>query len=216
VAIAAVQLARGALGAGASILMSDVFFAWRDKTGFALRIERLEVACGEKILLIGPSGSGKSTLLSLLCGIVVPRAGVIQVLGTDMAQLSGAARDRFRAAHFGIIFQMFNLLPYLSILDNVLLPLRFAPERRARAAAVAGTEEREGRRLLAGLGLDVEALSDGSTAELSVGQQQRVAAARALIGGPEIILADEPTSALDRARQHGHRRSLLPAALACA
>ena len=89
----------------------------------------------ERLLLIGPSGSGKSTFLSLLCGILAPQSGRIEVLGTDITKLGASARDGFRAEHFGIIFQMFNLLPYGTVIDNVLLPLRFAPSRRQRAAA---------------------------------------------------------------------------------
>ena len=122
------------------------------------------------------------------------------MLTADMAKLSARARDRFRAEHIGIIFQMFNLLPYGTVLDNVLLPLSFAPSRRTRAAK-RGSVRGEARRLLSALGLE-EALFDGPpAATLSVGQQQRVAAARALIGAPEIVLADEPTSALDAGRQ---------------
>ena len=113
------------------------------------------------------------------------------MLGTDLGGLTGAARDRFRAEQFGILFQMFNLLPYLSAVDNVLLPLGFAPERRGRA----GPGDGEARRLLARLG--VAEVADEPAASLSVGQQQRVAAARAMIGAPPIVVADEPTSALD-------------------
>ena len=103
-------------------------------------MERFDVARGESVLLTGPSGSGKSTLLSLLCGVLAPSEGSISILGTDITRLSAAARDRFRAEHFGIIFQMFNLLPYLSILDNVLLPLSFRP-----GATAAGGRERPHR-----------------------------------------------------------------------
>lgn len=126
-----------------------------------------------------------------MCGVIAPSSGRVDVLGTDLGALGGAARDRFRADRFGILFQMFNLLPYLSALDNVLLPLGFAPERRVRA----GSGDAEARRLLARLG--VAEVADQPAASLSVGQQQRVAAARAMIGAPPIVVADEPTSALD-------------------
>ncbi len=175
--------------------LSGVRFAWPGPRKFAIRIEDFKLSPGSKTLLVGPSGSGKSTLLSLLCGIVVPQIGQISILGTDIAALSNAARDRFRAEHIGVIFQMFNLLPYGSVLDNVLLPLSFSPDRRARVAH-GGDARQEAGRILGGLGLD-SALFDGPAAALSVGQQQRVAAARALIGTPELIVADEPTSALD-------------------
>src|SRR5262249_37026692 len=151
-------------------------------------IDSFALPARQRVLLIGPSGTGKSTFLSLLCGIVAPSAGELEVLGTDLRSLSNAARDRFRAEHFGIIFQMFNLLPYGSILDNVMLPLSFA-RKRAERAALDGPAEEEARRLLLSLGLDASELDGQSAASLSVGQQQRVAAARALIGGPELIVA---------------------------
>jgi putative ABC transport system ATP-binding protein len=182
------------------VSMSGVRFRWRGPKGFSLSIEDFTLRPRERVLLVGPSGTGKSTFLSLLCGIVTPQAGRLNVLGTDMTALSGSARDRFRAEHFGVIFQMFNLLPYGSILDNVLLPLSFAKQRRERASTHGGAEA-EALRLLTSLGLDAKELEGLSAASLSVGQQQRVAAARALIGGPELIVADEPTSALDRDRQ---------------
>ncbi len=182
------------------VRMSGIRFRWPGARTFSLAIDDFALPRGQRVLLVGPSGAGKSTFLSLLCGIVTPSAGRLEVLGTDVTRLSNSARDRFRAEHFGIIFQMFNLLPYGSILDNVLLPLSFARARRARAAA-KGTAEAEAMRLLASLGLDAAELEGHSAANLSVGQQQRVAAARALIGGPELIVADEPTSALDRDRQ---------------
>lgn len=182
------------------VRMSGVRFSWRGARAFSLAIDDFALAANERVLLVGPSGAGKSTFLSLLCGIVTPSAGRLDVLGTDIAALSSAARDHFRAEHFGIIFQMFNLLPYGSILDNVLLPLSFARKRRERASR-NGPVEAEAQRLLASLGLDPAELDGLSAASLSVGQQQRVAAARALIGCPELIVADEPTSALDRGRQ---------------
>ena len=185
------------------IEMSDVSFTWpsagSEVEQFGISIDRFALTPGSRTLLLGPSGSGKSTFLSLLCGIAAPERGAIRVLGTDITQLKSGPRDRFRAEHIGIIFQMFNLLPYGSLVDNVLLPLSFAAARRRRAA-LDGTTETEALRLLGELGLS-EAQCRGPAAALSVGQQQRVAVARALIGSPEIIVADEPTSALDKTRQ---------------
>ena len=180
--------------------MSGVRFSWRGRRAFSLSVDDFGLRARERVLLVGPSGAGKSTFLSLLCGIVTPQGGELDVLGTDTARLSSSGRDHFRSEHFGIIFQMFNLLPYGSILDNVLLPLSFAKKRAERARRKGGADA-EALRLLTSLGLDLQELDGLSTASLSVGQQQRVAAARALIGGPELIVADEPTSALDRDRQ---------------
>lgn len=165
-----------------------------------MSINDFTIERGERLLLIGPSGGGKSTLLSLLAGIVTPQTGTVEILGTDLSKLSGPARDTFRAEHFGIIFQMFNLLPYGTVIDNVLLPLSFSKSRRETVARTS-TPQAEAARLLKSLGLVPEQISKHRASSLSVGQQQRVAAARALIGGPELIVADEPTSALDRASQ---------------
>ncbi|MFO1169879.1 MAG: ABC transporter ATP-binding protein [Hyphomicrobiaceae bacterium] len=178
-----------------AVRMHGISYRWSGKGSFALDISDFALSRGERLLLLGPSGSGKSTLLSLMTGIVSPQAGEVDVLGAGLNKLGSAARDRFRAEHFGIVFQMFNLLPYGRVIDNVLLPLSFAPRRKARVTAL-GTPENEARRLLDALGLGDE-LHDRPAAQLSVGQQQRVAVARALVGTPEIIVADEPTSALD-------------------
>jgi putative ABC transport system ATP-binding protein len=182
------------------VRMSGIRFRWPGPRGFSLSIDDFAMPSGERVLLVGPSGTGKSTFLSLLCGIIAPNAGTLDVLGTDMAKLSNSARDHFRAEHFGIIFQMFNLLPYGSVIDNVMLPLSFAGERAKRASR-HGPAVLEAARLLKSLGLDTAELAGLSAADLSVGQQQRVAAARALIGAPELIVADEPTSSLDGNRQ---------------
>jgi putative ABC transport system ATP-binding protein len=155
------------------------------------------------VFLRGPSGSGKSTLLGLVGGVLVPRRGTVRLLGTDLTQLSAGARDRFRGEHLGFVFQMFNLIPYLSVLENVVLPSRFSPERARRIPG--GDTQAEATRLLAALGLAEPGLLARDVTELSIGQQQRVAAARALLGRPAIIVADEPTSALD----HDSRESFL-------
>lgn len=151
---------------------------------------------GETALLLGESGSGKSTLLSLICGTVLPQEGIVEVAGTNVCKLSGGLRDRFRAEQIGIIFQQFNLLPFGTVEDNIVLPLGFAPERRSRA----GNARETAAYLVRSLGLP-EPLLSARASTLSVGQQQRVAVARALIGRPPIIIADEPTSALDAGSQ---------------
>jgi putative ABC transport system ATP-binding protein len=165
-----------------AIRVESLRFAWPGHPP-VLDIDRFTLARGEKLFLRGPSGSGKSTLLGLIAGVLSPETGMIEVLGHDMAKLSAAKRDRVRADHLGVIFQMFNLVPYLSVTGNVTLPLHFSPARRK---AVGAHPDEEARRLL-----------DRRVSDLSVGQQQRVAAARALMGGPDIVIADEPTSALD-------------------
>lgn len=175
--------------------LKDVRFRWPGRTSFALSVSDFSVAPGETVLLLGESGSGKSTLLSLVCGTVSADAGTVRVAGTDVSELSGGQRDRFRAETIGMIFQQFNLLPFGSVLDNILLPLRFAPDRRARVTDMRA----EARDLCTGLGLPDLLSAKAST--LSVGQQQRVAVARAMIGRPPIIIADEPTSALDETSQ---------------
>jgi putative ABC transport system ATP-binding protein len=152
--------------------------------------------------LRGASGSGKSTLLSLLAGVLLPTAGRLQLLGQDLARLSGPARDRLRADHLGVVFQQFNLLSWLSARDNVTLALRFSARRRVQA------RPGETEHLLGAMGL-AEPLWRRPAAQLSVGQQQRVAAARALIGRPDLVLADEPTSALDEDARDAFMRLLL-------
>jgi len=177
-----------------ALALDDVRFRWPGRSSFALSVPEFRMAQSESVLLLGESGSGKSTLLSLICGIVAADSGRVSVGGTDIATLRAGARDRFRAERIGVIFQQFNLLPYASVSDNILLPLRFAPERRKRAAP----DEAAG--LCSALGLP-DGITGTTAGRLSVGQQQRVAVARALIGQPPLIVADEPTSALDAATQ---------------
>jgi putative ABC transport system ATP-binding protein len=180
-----------------SVEIRDVSFAWRGRTSFSLAIPELSVSAGEKLFLLGESGSGKSTLLSLICGINTPDLGSVAVDNVVLSDLKPAARDKFRAEHIGVIFQMFNLLPYASPLENILLPLSFAPARRAQVTHA----KNEALRLATALGLPEDLVSQAHTTELSIGQQQRVAAARALIGKPKLIIADEPTSSLDASTQ---------------
>jgi len=154
----------------------------------------ISVAEGEFLVLLGPSGSGKSTLLALLAGIMTAEKGSVRVLGTELSSLRG--RDRFRVEHVGFIFQQFNLVPYLSVVQNVLLPCRFSARRAKRATEAHGSPVDAAIHLLDAMGLGA-GLRGRKATELSVGQQQRAAAARALIGAPELIVADEPTSSLD-------------------
>ncbi|HEX4986426.1 MAG TPA: ABC transporter ATP-binding protein [Burkholderiales bacterium] len=184
-----------------AIELSAVRFAWKRGAADVLDIESLRVARGERVFVRGASGSGKSTLLGLIGGVSVPGGGRLDVLGRDIGAMSGAARDSFRADHVGFIFQMFNLIPYLSVIENVCLPCGFSPRRCERACGVSASIRAEARRLLEHLDMADAALLRKPATELSVGQQQRVAAARALIGAPEIVIADEPTSALDADRR---------------
>jgi putative ABC transport system ATP-binding protein len=180
--------------------LRDVRFAYR-RSRYELQIPWLEVVSGEKVFLHGPSGSGKTTLLGVLAGVLPAQSGVVKILGQDLRLLSGAKRDAFRGEHIGFIFQMFNLIPYLSVAQNICLPCRLH----------GGRMERLGRRDPAQAASDMAArlgigeLLRERVLDLSVGQQQRVAAARALIGQPELVIADEPTSALDA----DHRDSFL-------
>lgn len=185
----------------AVVELSGVRFSWSKASPFVIDIGSLRVAHGERVFLRGPSGCGKSTLLSLLAGVITPMEGAIRVLGQNVGALGSAARDRFRADHIGFIFQMFNLIPYLSVVENVCLPCGFSRRRRERAGREGGTAQAEAVRLLEHLDMGDAAVLRRPVTELSVGQQQRVAAARALIGAPELVIADEPTSSLDADRR---------------
>ena len=180
------------------IELNNLRYRWQGQSQDTLAIAELQVAQGKHLFIRGASGSGKTTLLNLLAGILKPASGSLTLLGQALHNMNPAARDRFRADHMGVIFQQFNLLPYLSVRENVQLPCHFSARRKQRAGDVGGATER----LLEHLGLD-RSLWQRAVTELSVGQQQRVAVARALIGSPEILIADEPTSALDTDTRDG-------------
>ena len=185
--------------------LSGLRYRWPGAAADTLNLGALTLQRGETVFLRGPSGCGKSTLLALAAGVLLPQAGQCALLGQAWGSLGAGARDRRRADHVGYIFQQFNLLPYLSVIDNVRLPLRFSRRRAAQAAASSADAAAE---LLAHAGL-ARALWRAPAAHLSVGQQQRVAAARALIGAPEVVIADEPTSALDEALRQAFMALLL-------
>lgn len=173
--------------------IENLRFRWSGQASWQIDIPKFTLAATERVFLKGASGCGKSTLLGLVAGINTADEGTLRILDTDLTVLKGAERDAFRADNLGYIFQQFNLLPYLSVLDNITLPCRFSKRRKARAGV---NLQQEAERLLDALALPKACLSKPVT-ELSIGQQQRVAAARALIGKPALLLADEPTSALD-------------------
>lgn len=183
----------------------NLLFQWPQAKMPCLKIRQLQIAAGEKVFLHGASGSGKSTLLALIGGIVPIQSGSIVLHGTDLGALRAHARDAFRARHLGIVFQSFNLLPYLSALENIALAYGFSAPRKA---ALGAQPEACVRELAHALDLSDHELAQKAHT-LSVGQQQRVACARALIGNPALILADEPTSALDAKRQNAFLTLLL-------
>lgn len=181
-----------------AVEIADLTFAYRPGKP-VLDIRALRVERGRRVFLFGPSGSGKTTLLGILAGVLDVQEGSVRVLERELARMSGAQRDTFRAVHIGYIFQMFNLIPYLSVLENITLPARLNRERRARVER--GGESLDGAARRLATHLEIEELLTTPVTELSVGQQQRVAAARALLGAPELVIADEPTSALDADRR---------------
>jgi putative ABC transport system ATP-binding protein len=191
------------------ISLRQVRYRWPRAEADCLDIEALHVAAGSTVFLHGPSGCGKSTLLGLLAGVLVAGHGTVEVMGRDWAALPASRRDALRADHLGVIFQQFNLLPYLSVVDNVLLACRFSSARAARAAR-DGSAADAAQALLRKVELPAASWHKPA-GELSVGQQQRVAAARALIGAPELVIADEPTSALDAALRDAFMDLLLGA-----
>jgi putative ABC transport system ATP-binding protein len=188
--------------------LSDLRFRWPDGP-VLLEIDEFELAAGERVFLRGPSGSGKSTLLGLIAGVHVPESGHVCLLGHDLGAMRASERDRLRGSELGYVFQQFNLVPYLTVLENVLLPLTFSVTRRVRTERL-GPPGAQARALLSALGLEQQ-LADRTPRSLSVGQQQRVAVARALLGQPQLLICDEPTSALDTAARDGFLELLIRA-----
>lgn len=187
-----------------AIQLNKVCFTWPKQDTPTLLIDDLKIPVQQHVFIKGPSGSGKSTLLSLLTGIITPQSGSITVLNQPLERLTASKRDQFRAHHIGYIFQQFNLLPYLSVIENVLLPCRFSPLRSQKTKTSDLPLIEQAKRLLQRLHLP-KSVFERPISDLSIGQQQRVAAARALIGQPQIIIADEPTSALD----HDNRQAFI-------
>ncbi len=175
-----------------ALVISNLRFAYPTKPDL-LAIPGLTIARGARVFIFGPSGSGKTTLLGIIAGVLSATTGEVRVLEHELTHMSGVQRDAFRGVHLGYIFQLFNLIPYLDVFANITLPCRLHAERRKRlgARSLADTA----RDLTTRLGIDH--LRNANVTTLSVGQQQRVAAARALLGAPELLIADEPTSALD-------------------
>ena len=171
--------------------LRDVSFRYAKTSPEVLRIPDFTLDHGQKLFMFGPSGSGKTTMLGLIGGLFLPLRGDVTVLGQNISKMSADDRDKFRAREVGFIFQVFNLVPYLSVVDNVTLPCVFG----RRVSSGFKSSRQEALFLLEQLGIGATASKDVN--RLSIGQQQRVAAARALIGSPGLIIADEPTSALD-------------------
>jgi putative ABC transport system ATP-binding protein len=178
-----------------ALSLSQLSHAWPNRPAL-FDITRLTVSQGEHLFIQGPSGCGKSTLLSLLAGVQPPQSGDCEVLGFNMATLSPVQRDRLRGEHMGVVFQQFNLLPYLDVQSNALLPTRLFASRAKASAAHWGSPLQQAKALADRLKLPPQVWHQ-PVHQLSVGQQQRVAAVRALMGSPRLLIADEPTSALD-------------------
>ena len=179
-----------------TIHLDSVRFYWSKVADFKIYIPKLEIGRGEKVLLLGESGSGKTTLLSLICGFLSPISGDIFLNEQKLNDLKANKKDQFRSDNIGIIFQQFNLLPYANVIDNITLPLYFSKNRDSRV-----TNHREtALNLCRSLQLSESTIAMQAN-KLSVGQQQRVAVARALIGNPSLVIADEPTSSLDASTQ---------------
>jgi len=175
------------------IKVENVKFKYPSSSRLILDIPTFELKRGEKLFLYGPSGCGKTTFLEVIAGINNPLDGVVKVLNQNITELNSSQKDQFRADNMGYIFQSFNLIPYLNVRENITLPLYFSSQKRKR---VSDSEENKVTFEICQF-LGIDGILEEPVTDLSVGQQQRVAAARSIIGRPSLILADEPTSALD-------------------
>ena len=178
------------------VKIESLRFQWSKNNNFKIFVPKLEVGRGKKVLFLGESGSGKTTLLSLICGFLEPLSGSISINDKIISDLTSTNKDAYRSDNIGIIFQQFNLLPYANVIDNIILPLYFSKQRSKKVE----NKTNAAMNLCDQLRLP-ESILNQKASNLSVGQQQRVAVARALIGSPSIIVADEPTSSLDTEAQ---------------
>lgn len=170
--------------------IKDLKFKYSTSETLVLDLPQLNIKQGQSVFLYGPSGSGKSTLLEILAAVAQPQSGQIKILNQDITSFSNAEKDQFRSKHIGYIFQQFNLVPYLSVEENINLSFLFNKKDKSEKIYSRLVSE-----------LNIKNIQHKKVNQLSIGQQQRVAAARALVFQPEIILADEPTSALDSDRR---------------
>jgi putative ABC transport system ATP-binding protein len=176
------------------IQISNLQFSYASAGGFHMFIPRLDITAGECVAIVGPSGSGKTTLLNLMAGTFVPRSGEISVAGQRLDSMTEAARRRFRIDRVGQVFQAFELLDYLTVKENILLPRLIDPDNRKNSDAQQRIQS-----VLASVGLQDKA--DKRPSELSHGERQRVAVCRAMLNRPQLLLADEPTGNLDQANK---------------
>jgi len=184
-----------------AIALHNVSYRYPKSQSPVLQIDSWDLAYGEQVFIQGLSGSGKSTLLNVLSGILKANTGDVIVLGKSFSDMASHQRDAFRANNIGVVYQQFNLIPYLSVIENIQLAVYFSDQNKT-------FENDYCQQLFLGLNLDLTLMNRRADA-LSVGQQQRVAIARALINRPQLLIVDEPTSALDNAAKHAFMTLLM-------
>ena len=173
--------------------INDLLFEWKNKKDFSLKIKKLNIQTKKKIIIFGKSGSGKSTLLNLISGILSPIKGKLTVNNVQINKLPQKKKDEFRANNIGVIFQQFNIIDYISPIQNILLPCYFTRfKKESKSYFYKRTFD-----LAQKLDINESILLQNNSKELSVGQKQRIAILRAIVNKPFLILADEATSALD-------------------